>query len=237
MKPREDETLARMHYAPTEQALFDALRTEARRLGFDHCAYGLRLPLNWSKPRFVLFNNYPAAWQDRYLSEDYAAIDPTIQHAHRSLLPLIWCDEVFSETQEFWEDARSHGLRYGWAQPCMGSQGILGMLTLSRSHEPLSKVELNERGHQIAWLTQVAHECMSRLISSHTYTENTTNLSLREVDVLRWTAEGKTSGEIAKIMNITVRTVNFHVSNSLKKLNCVNKTAAVVKAALTGLLS
>lgn len=47
---------------------------------------------------------------------------------------------------------------------------------------------------------------------------------------------GKTAGEIATIINITERTVNFHISNAMEKLNCINKTAATVKAALLGLL-
>lgn len=64
----------------------------------------------------------------------------------------------------------------------------------------------------------------------------TSPLTAREVEVLRWTADGKTSGEIADIMNITEHTVNFHIKNSLVKLDASNKTAAVVKAAMTGLL-
>ena len=37
-------------------------------------------------------------------------------------------------------------------------------------------------------------------------------------------------------MNITDRTVNFHISNTLKKLNATNKTAAAIKAAMFGIL-
>ena len=49
-------------------------------------------------------------------------------------------------------------------------------------------------------------------------------------------ADGKTSGEAATILGLSERTVNFHVANVLVKLSAVNKTAAVVKAALLGLL-
>ena len=54
--------------------------------------------------------------------------------------------------------------------------------------------------------------------------------------MLRWTGEGKTSGEIADILNITERTVNFHIGKAIAKLNAVNKTAAVLRAAMLGLL-
>lgn len=49
-------------------------------------------------------------------------------------------------------------------------------------------------------------------------------------------ADGKTSGEAATILALSERTVNFHVSNAMTKLGAVNKTAAVVKAAVLGLL-
>ncbi|MDO9046340.1 MAG: LuxR C-terminal-related transcriptional regulator [Methylobacter sp.] len=61
-------------------------------------------------------------------------------------------------------------------------------------------------------------------------------LSNREIAVLRWTADGKTSGEISRILNISERTVNFHINDVVTKLNAVNKTSATVKAAMIGLL-
>ncbi|MEF9928520.1 MAG: LuxR C-terminal-related transcriptional regulator, partial [Massilia sp.] len=42
--------------------------------------------------------------------------------------------------------------------------------------------------------------------------------------------------EAGTILSLSERTVNFHVANALLKLGAANKTAAVVKAALFGLL-
>ena len=61
-------------------------------------------------------------------------------------------------------------------------------------------------------------------------------LSLREREVLEWTACGKTSEEIARILELSVSAVNFHVKNLLFKLQCCNKAAAVARAALLGML-
>jgi DNA-binding CsgD family transcriptional regulator len=61
-------------------------------------------------------------------------------------------------------------------------------------------------------------------------------LSERERDVLRWTAAGKTSSETGTIMGISARTVNYHMTSILFKLNAVNKTQAVVKAVMLDLL-
>ena len=61
-------------------------------------------------------------------------------------------------------------------------------------------------------------------------------LVCREIEVLRWTAEGKTSSEIGQIMNITERTVNFHVNCVVEKMGACNKTSAAVRAAMLGLI-
>lgn len=151
-------------------------------------------------------------------------------------MPLVWTEDLFDDTREFWEDARAYGLNHGWAQSCMNMQGIRGMLTLARSADSLSEDELKESNHRMVWLTQVAHQCMCNLISPRILPETAIQLSAREKDVLRWTSEGKTSGEISQIINITERTVNFHIARSMEKLNCANKTAATVKASILGLL-
>jgi len=56
-------------------------------------------------------------------------------------------------------------------------------------------------------------------------------LSDREVETLTWAARGKTSAEIAEILGITKRTVDFHVDNARIKLGAPTRTAAVIKAA------
>lgn len=61
-------------------------------------------------------------------------------------------------------------------------------------------------------------------------------LTAREREILRWTSEGKTAEIIGAILNISTRTVNFHISNVLTKLVAVNKVQAVAKARTFGLL-
>jgi DNA-binding response OmpR family regulator len=56
-------------------------------------------------------------------------------------------------------------------------------------------------------------------------------LNDREVETLTWAARGKTSAEIAEILGITKRTVDFHVDNARIKLGAPTRTAAVIKAA------
>jgi LuxR family quorum-sensing system transcriptional regulator SolR len=212
------------------------LSAAAQRLNFDYCAFGMRMPLPVSNPKFSIASNYPVAWQARYAKENYLTIDPTVAHGTRSVSPIIWDGAVGDGAREFWEDAQGHGLKFGWAQSFIGANGATGMLTLSRSHEAISRPELRENIMRMTCLVQVAHAGMSRLVSSTALRGKAASLSIREIEVLRWCADGKTSGEAAQIMGISERTVNFHITNALEKLGTNNRTAGVVKAAMLRLL-
>jgi len=236
MKTWQENQLQALQSIQSEQQLFQTIASLGSELGFDYCTYGLRAPLPLATPKTLIFSNYPTAWQARYQAKNYLAIDPTVHHGMRSLLPLVWTDDLFSPVCELWEEARSFGLRYGWAQSIHDFNGVKGMLTLARSNEPITETELEAKKFKMAWLTQTAHLGMSRCLTPTLMPEADTKLSNREIAVLRWTADGKTSGEISSILNIAERTVNFHINNAVTKLNAANKTSAAVKAAMLGLL-
>lgn len=236
LKAWQDDQLQILLTQEDEQHVFERVVDLARQLGFDHCAYGMRSPLPLSRQRIVMFNNYPAAWQSRYAQCNYLAIDPSVQHALKSPLPILWSDEFFAATPDFWEEARGHGLRFGWAQPCRDVSGTLGMLTVARSDEAITDGEMQEKNYRLAWLTQIAHLAMTRVLVKKLVPEANVRLSCQETNVIRWTAEGKTTAEISVIMGLSVRTVTFHIGNVVKKLNASNKTAAAVRAAVLGLL-
>jgi pimeloyl-ACP methyl ester carboxylesterase/DNA-binding CsgD family transcriptional regulator len=64
-----------------------------------------------------------------------------------------------------------------------------------------------------------------------------TNLTSREVEILRLIAAGKTDREIANELFISIRTVGNHVKNILAKTDCANRTAAAIYAANHGVLA
>jgi DNA-binding NarL/FixJ family response regulator len=55
-------------------------------------------------------------------------------------------------------------------------------------------------------------------------------LNDREVQSLTWSARGKTSTEIAVILGLSKRTVDFHIENACRKLNVATRIEAAVKA-------
>jgi DNA-binding CsgD family transcriptional regulator len=61
-------------------------------------------------------------------------------------------------------------------------------------------------------------------------------LNDREIEVLTWVARGKTSAEIADLIDLSKRTVDFHLDNARVKLGAATRTEAAIKAAIGKLI-
>ncbi|GAB3551448.1 autoinducer-binding transcriptional regulator BpsR [Noviherbaspirillum agri] len=236
MDPWQQDCFDALLTIESEQELFKQAARIANSMGFDYCAYGIQMPVPVSRPNVALFNNYSDEWRQCYDARGYLAVDPTVRHALRSSLPLLWSDQLFADTPEFWDDARKHGLEVGWAQASRDASGTVGLLTLARGAETFTESELAANQARMSWLGQYVHAAMARLLTPRLAPESRVVLTAREKEVLRWTAEGKTAYEISQILNVAERTVNFHINNIVGKLGTANKTQAAVKAATLGLL-
>jgi LuxR family transcriptional regulator, activator of conjugal transfer of Ti plasmids len=62
-------------------------------------------------------------------------------------------------------------------------------------------------------------------------------LSPREKEILEWVAKGKSAWEIAAVLSISHKSVEFHIEGAKRKLQVCNRTLAVTRAIVLGLLS
>ena len=62
------------------------------------------------------------------------------------------------------------------------------------------------------------------------------SLTEREIEALAWSARGKSSTDIAVLMSVSERTVNFHITNAMRKLGVATRIQAAVKASIAGLI-
>lgn len=219
-----------------EFAVLSRIQNAAGGLGFDYVAYALRLPLPFTNPKVMAISSYPARWRQRYEQQGYVAIDPILVHGWRSRVPLIWNDDVFQNTPIFRQEAKAEGVNFGWSQSSIDTQGLVGVFSLARASSELTHAELTTKENQMCDLVRVAHLTFSHLLMRKFKKDASPHLTQREVEVLKWAADGKSAEDISRILKISVNTVNFHIKNSMIKLNTTNKTAAVLKAAMLGLL-
>lgn len=219
-----------------ELEVFQRIKKAAVALGFEFVAYGLRLPLPITSPKIITLNSYPPRWQKRYAEANYLSVDPTVRHGLRSCEPLVWSQETFRVAPHLWDDAQAEGLNFGWSQSSLDTLGLIGMLSLARSSELISATELVMKESRMRWLAHMAHSALSRVLIDNFKSKEAPQLTKRETEVLKWTADGKSAEDIADILKISVNTVNFHIKNMTLKLKASNKTAAVLRAAMFGLL-
>ena len=228
--------LERFAKAQSAADVFAELVAAVNELGFEYCSYGIRTPLPVSNPGFSLHSNYPEAWVNRYVSENYFTLDPTVTHALTRSDPLVWQANQLNQGSSFWDEADQYGLRYGWCMPVRDGIGMIGLITMVRSSEKIIETELSEKERQMAGLVNIAHSAMARHVARNLAPEFTAELTAREREALRWSAAGKTYMEIARILSVDDRTVKFHLVNAMRKLNASNKTEAAVKASILGML-
>lgn len=230
------DLLTAVECAASERSVYKEVLKAAQRLEFEYCAYGVRTPWPVSRPNALMINNYPAHWQERYAQQRYVEIDPTVRLAMQSDKPFVWTSRLVASAPEFWEEARAAGLHVGWAQSSLGDAAPRGMLTVARSATPLWPTEVVRKERHLRVLATVAHQRLSQLMLPAQPARHGAKLTTREIEVLQWTADGKTTLEIADLLNLSECTVRFHVRNVITKLNVANKTAAAVFAAMNGML-
>ena len=66
--------------------------------------------------------------------------------------------------------------------------------------------------------------------------EDSHGLTPREIEILRYVAEGNSNAEVARTLWVTEQTVKFHLSNVFRKVGVSNRTEASRWAQLNGVL-
>lgn len=109
------------------------------------------------------------------------------------------------------------------------------MLKTSRATEIAEAIRAAARGQSVLE-SQVASKMMNRFRRlSAQPTAAHEQLTVREMDVLRLLAQGKSNQDIADELFIGIKTVKFHVTNILAKLGVEDRTQAAIYAYKNGL--
>jgi len=235
MKGWQLSQLRLVRSAQSQDEAFVALLPEVQALGFEYCSFGMKSPVPLAAPRVVWCSNYPSAWQARYVEQGYLNSDPIVQRGLMSDEAFLWTDELFASNPQLYAEAQSFGLRYAWCQPRRDMRGMTSLFSVVRGGPALEAAELAAKIERLQWLSYLCHEAMAKVWVKELQGDLELGLSERELEVLRWTCDGKTSSETAQIMGVAEATVNFHTRNACSKLGASNKTAAAVRAAVLGL--
>lgn len=212
----------------------------ARSQGFDQMLYGVVPSRHVRFETAFTRSNYSAEWRDRYESNGFHYVDPTVVHCVANTLPLIWAPSTFGSGQPgaLYEEASAHGIRSGVTLPIHGPQGELGMISFVSDLRPNVPFErsLLEALPALSLIRDYAFASSARFREARAEPE-LPRLTRRELEVLQWVMVGKSSWEVARITNCSEATVNFHLANVRQKFGVNTRQQAVVKAIALGLIT
>lgn len=232
--------MQRFASAKSIEELTTLCRSHCQQLGFDFFIYALRIPTQFTEARVVMLKDYPDDWLVHYWKNDYALSDPVVSYCGQHIVPVEWHTLSFdpdSPSAQVMREAADFGLKSGVSMPIHSPRGEHGILSFALNRDDAHAREVTRQAMPyIQLLASHVHEAVRR-IAAQDDIETTEDLTAREAECLRWAADGKTSWEIAQLLNVSERTVNFHLNNSMLKLDVSNRQHAIAKAVLRGLIN
>lgn len=190
-----------------------------------------------------VMSDYPADWIERYRRAKYSAVDPVVCRAARGSESFLWGEAssdplgpMTAAQRDVMAEAREFGVVAGVATPVAKRQDSQGFGVVSLAFDPK---HVRRRWLRVPLalphlISQAFHAHMVRISGRHCVRPS---LSQREAECLTWSARGKTRPEVAIILQISSRTVGFHIENAKAKLGAVNVTHAVALALRADLIS
>jgi len=184
-----------------------------------------------------LISNYPIAWTDHYLREQYERLDPVIGAALATPEPFEWGQEFDSRSLSksqwsFLDEAACFGIRYGFTVPIHDPRGPIAAITFAtdeRRAEFRRCIEQHRRVLQL--MAMYFHAHARRTLSINHRIIDGVALTPREFECLEWTVRGKSAWDIGHILNISRRTAAFHLDNAKAKLGVRTICQAVARFA------
>lgn len=209
----------------------------AKNIGFKFFAFSTTYQTKNNQCNTVRRNNYPSGWNQAYEQQNLGAIDPVEAHCHQSMLPLLWSRNLFHKAPSLWEALEAQGLQHGLSQSLHDEEnGMCSILSLVRSHCPITALELYENLGFSVFMCRHLHTLAAHSLPKHLTKPSSPQLSPKEIKVLELAAVGKTADESARILNLSARTVHFHIQRSIEKLGVSNKISAIIAAIKKGYL-
>jgi LuxR family transcriptional regulator, quorum-sensing system regulator SolR len=200
--------------------------------GYEHCVL---TSLRGKRVEHAAWFELPAASASSYVERRWERIDCSFAGSVHACRPFVWTDEE--------------------AAPFDGAFPALGAMLAPESgiafpfHAPGQRLDLMSIKRCDGGRADLANARLLQAVSFHAWTRyldlsqdrlmlDATGeaLTARELEILDWCKKGKTRPEIARILSISPKTVEFHLSNVMDKLGASNQLAAVVIALQRGLL-
>ena len=181
----------------------------------------------------VLLKHWPKDWCERYFGSGYLFVDPTIRRVLSGSVPFFWSDivpackddlagmQVMNEAGDF--------------QLCNGFTVSLVTLECEAAGFSFAGDHIELPPDKRATVQLLANYSLGRTLLLRD-NQPDAPLTRREMDVLRWSAEGKTDWEISVILGVSEHTVDKMGRLVRHKLKTVNRAHTVAEGIRLGII-
>lgn len=180
--------------------------------------------------------NFPEEWLREYSSRNYLQSDSIVMENFTTYEVQNW--SVSRKALYRKKEITALGMDFGMRECCThgtkpAASGKTGSMFC------FAGPSMEDDGRIRAILNSVIphlHLALYRICEKKEKETGCMRLSNREMEVLDWLKQGKSSWDISIILGISERTVNFHVNNILRKLGAVNRLQALAIATRLGII-
>lgn len=185
----------------------------------------------------VVWSEFPTGYLDAYTAQGWDRIDPVVQQIHKARTPFWWVETgklsaLTRYQRKFFNECRELGVHTGLTIPIRGIDGSVDLISLSRRSSEKWQMALADHAYLLSFQYWIRY---CELVDKQKTPDPI--LSAQEIECLLWCKEGKTNWEIGEIMQISEKTVEFHVTNIIRKLGAANRMSAVIAGIRAGLIS
>ena len=221
--------------APDVSTFETRLVSFANELDFAHVNGVLVIdpPGPGERPSFITIGNTPDAYLEASRDPTASARDPVNRRLKSLSVPFVYDQALYASSGagDLWETQAAFGYKTGVAVALHLPDYRHFLLGVDRD-DPLPRAahRLSRLMADLQLLAVHAQDAASRLLAPPSDLGDVPELTRREVEILRWTMEGKTAWAVGTILGVTEGTVNFHLRNIFRKLGASSKHQAVLKA-------
>ena len=206
----------------------------AHSWGFDTVSAMAVVDHSYTHTEFQVVDNIPPTYAEGFNDKELQRSDPVMQHCKHTSVPVIWDQATYlaAERTSLWEEQASHGLKTGVALAIHLPGDRHFFIGVDRAR-PLTKrtKRLTSIVAELQLFAVHAQDAAFRILSPSTAVSDCSiSLTPRELEVLRWTMDGRSAWDTGETMRISERTVVFHLRNAMTKLGCKSKHQAVLRA-------
>lgn len=188
-----------------------------------------KLKYDYATPNF-------APWHQHYISEHYEEIDSTLEMVYKTVLPTFWdLQQQLKEAKSAREkqmrlDSIAFGAEKGLSIPIHGPQEDFAILLVVQMKGEKCLENWQQLQYDLFAAAYYYYNALQKALLKIQAPNEKHKLNKREIQCLTLIAKQYSIEAIAKTLNITERTVNYHIQRLNKKLGTQNKYQSVMKA-------